>query len=54
MKVFTLDLKPCPFCGSDAEILANEMGAPYVTCDNEDCGARFPDWLTIEKGHSFF
>ena len=54
LKVYTIGLKPCPFCGFEADILANDEGAPFVTCTNEDCGARLPDWLTVEKDHSFF
>jgi len=49
-----IDLLPCPFCGSEADITANEYGAPRAGCTNEDCGARLPDWLTVEKDHSFF
>ena len=36
-------LKPCPFCGGEAEIIdAIESGedVPYVTCKNPDCGAQ--------------
>lgn len=37
-------LKPCPFCGSEAEV-GVRFGVMMVKCANEECGA------TIENGY---
>ena len=38
-----VDLKPCPFCGSQAE-LVNPSGDMYIVgCSNEDC----PIWCGL-------
>jgi len=41
----TVELKPCPFCGSNATLYHRDGGygwsnTDWVGCDNEDCGAR--------------
>ena len=33
------ELKPCPFCGSEAFIVHFTQNACYVKCDNHDCMA---------------
>ena len=30
------ELKPCPFCGSSAELFG-DLGSYYVRCQNKDC-----------------
>ena len=43
------ELKPCPFCGGEAELIMHKKGKPYawendcdhwVSCMAEDCCAR--------------
>lgn len=34
------ELKPCPFCGSDAYI-QDDGGRFYAACTNVDCGCRY-------------
>ncbi len=37
------ELKPCPFCGGEAEITILEpLGNIVVICKNEDCNAYRP------------
>jgi Lar family restriction alleviation protein len=38
----TVELKPCPFCGSPAHYGEGDHGTFFVECDDE-CGARFQD-----------
>lgn len=32
------ELKPCPFCGGDANIVSREEGITFITC--KDCYAE--------------
>lgn len=34
-----VELKPCPFCGSDATVDANFGREWWVQCNNEECAA---------------
>ena len=35
------EIKPCPFCGSEAVIGAwYEYGEPFIECSNPRCGAH--------------
>lgn len=49
------ELKPCPFCGSEAKIIIfnHEYGTTTIACTNEECDitmgkAFFTDKETIE------
>ena len=33
-------LKTCPFCGSEAEIVRNGSGSYFVRCTNRQCAAK--------------
>ena len=33
-------LKPCPFCGAEAEIVRNSSGSYFVRCTNKQCAAK--------------
>ena len=33
-------LKTCPFCGSEAEIVRNGSGGYFVRCTNKQCAAK--------------
>lgn len=33
-------LMPCPFCGSEAEMVTNRSGDNFVRCTNRQCAAR--------------
>ena len=35
-----IKLKPCPFCGSKAELRYNKDGFAYILCANDGCYAR--------------
>ena len=34
------DLKPCPFCGRQAELRYTEEGFAYIVCANDGCYVR--------------
>ncbi len=40
-------IKPCPFCGSKAEVYESDRGS-WVECSNGDCniGHKSENWLT--------
>ena len=48
-------LKPCPFCGSEAEISAVPVDYPaqnvrvYATCKNHDCSAEIAGLCNIKE-----
>jgi hypothetical protein len=45
-----LELKPCPFCGSEAKLLYTGEGLKFrAACFNEDCGCELPTWGIFEK-----
>ena len=33
-------LKPCPFCGGEAEMVRNSAGSYFVRCTNKQCAAK--------------
>lgn len=33
-------LKPCPFCGGEAELVRNSSGSYFVRCTDRQCAAR--------------
>lgn len=40
-----MELKPCPFCGSEARIVTNYVGSVYIRCTNiYKCGVRQEGW----------
>ena len=43
------ELKPCPFCGSEARIVTNNAGSVRIKCTNiYKCGAR-QEWWGMEE-----
>lgn len=34
------NLKSCPFCGSEAEMVTNRSGDNFVRCTNKQCAAK--------------
>ena len=47
-------LKPCPFCGGEAECFTNKHGDSYCECydeynDYDCCGVKMPDCDTKEN-----
>ena len=34
------ELKRCPFCGAEAEIVRNSSGSYFVRCTNKQCAAK--------------
>ena len=40
------ELKPCPFCGSEATYMYMEDGIKYVQCNNRECDSM--EWLRDE------
>lgn len=49
------NLKRCPFCGSEANIITRKRGL-YLRheayCLNSDCGCRLKDYGTIEEAQA--
>lgn len=33
-------LKPCPFCGGEAEMVRSSSGSYFVRCTNKQCAAK--------------
>lgn len=44
------ELKPCPFCGSDAELVRNSSGNDFVRCTNRQCAAKTRLYHENENG----
>lgn len=52
IKQYSFELKPCPFCGSQADIYyKNESGHFFTGCSNEDCRCELPPYVLFEKDH---
>ena len=43
-------LKPCPFCGADAELVLNSSGSYFVRCANRQCAAKTRLYHENENG----
>lgn len=43
------ELKPCPFCGGDAELETNSYGRYYVECSNYYCKIRPSTFIDADK-----
>lgn len=43
-------LMPCPFCGSEAEMVTNRSGDNFVRCTNRQCAARTRFYHENEAG----
>lgn len=53
--MITYEMKPCPFCGSNASLYyTGEQGQFRAECNNEDCGCALPPWVLCEKGENVF
>ena len=44
-----IELKPCPFCGGEANLVQGSSGKllPWVRC--RDCGAETSDYDSVEE-----
>lgn len=43
-------LKPCPFCGSPAELVINSSGDDFVRCSNKSCACRTRQYHENKNG----
>lgn len=43
-----LEIKPCPFCGSEARTLPQEGGWVKIKCQNGTCGGEISEWTRYE------
>lgn len=43
-------LRPCPFCGAEAEIVRNGSGSYFVRCTNKQCAAKTRLYHENENG----
>lgn len=43
-------LKPCPFCGGEAELVRNSSGNHFVRCTNRQCAAKTRLYHENENG----
>lgn len=43
-------LKPCPFCGAEAEIVRNGSGSYFVRCADKQCAAKTRLYHENENG----
>jgi len=43
-----MEIKPCPFCGGEAEVQYGDFGEVFVACKNNNCGGRLGTsiWFT--------
>jgi hypothetical protein len=48
-KIVEFTIKPCPFCGHEADLKISDSGGIQVGCTNEDCGCTLPSWLPFSK-----
>lgn len=48
-KMNKIDLKPCPFCGGEAEIYGNEV-VVFVGCKECTCITEWNDDISAERG----
>jgi hypothetical protein len=46
-----MKIKPCPFCGEEAEVNNGGFGEKYVTCKNNQCGGSLSGsiWFTSDE-----
>ena len=43
-------LRPCPFCGAEAEIVRNGSGSYFVRCTNKQCATKTRLYHENENG----
>ena len=43
-------LRPCPFCGGEAEIVRNSSGSYFVRCADKQCAAKTRIYHENENG----
>ena len=43
-------LRPCPFCGAEAEIVRNSSGSYFARCTNRQCAAKTRLYHENENG----
>jgi hypothetical protein len=48
-KIVTFEIKPCPFCGHNADVGLSDQGGIKMECQNMDCGASLPEWTPFDK-----
>ena len=46
-----MNIKPCPFCGSEAKVYTGGFGEKYVSCTNNNCGGSLDGgiWFTTDE-----
>lgn len=44
------ELRPCPFCGAEAELVRNSSGNYFVRCTNKQCAAKTRLYHENENG----
>lgn len=44
------ELRPCPFCGGEAEIVRNSSGSYFARCTNRQCAAKTRLYHENENG----
>lgn len=42
-----LELKPCPFCGTEDVKAESSSGAWFISCNTEDCSLGFVDDFNV-------
>ena len=45
-----IELKPCPFCGSDCAVYSEQFDSGYyIICSGDNCDATIGDWRVLNR-----